>query len=59
MSDLPKLCYITVGVNWTEAKKIRRNKASVSNIVDGICTADSIAETVCYKLSALVYKCFI
>ena len=29
---------------WTEAKKIRQNKASVSSIVDGVCTADGIAD---------------
>ena len=27
-----------------EAKKIRRNKASVSSLVDGVCTDDGIAD---------------
>ena len=29
---------------WAEAKKIRRNKVSVSSIVDGVCTDDNIAD---------------
>ena len=29
---------------WTEAQKIKRNIASVSSIVDRVCTADGIAD---------------
>ena len=29
---------------WAEAKKIRRNKASMSSIVDGVCTRGGIAD---------------
>ena len=36
---------------WTEVKKIRRKKASVSSIVDGVCTADGIAD-----LFATIYQ---
>ena len=29
---------------WAEAKKIRHNKASLSSVVDGVCTPEGIAD---------------
>ena len=59
MRSLPMHFYeIVVGIFWSEARKLHRSNVSVSTIVDGISTADGIAELFASKYQSLYTSVF-